>query len=226
MKPIFRAKVFICRCNYNGSAWQWTVTGIILGVNTANERWRYILTSFLIGWAQAQNDPCNCSVMLQENCQSIRFTVYKKLYHDLLRNAVDILNRFNYLPTELQDIFFMLKRTKIKHILRADSRFVPSQWETVLHCNGVSHWLGASLESALHTSNTLTKPRTDKNWSSNTYYKKGQANTCTNTIQSRMTFFHIFKDALIQSSTDFCLTWLKLIFTLVYYNETNKDIVF
>ena len=28
-------------------------------------------------------------------------------------------------------------------------RFAPSQWETALHCNDVSHWLGASLESAL-----------------------------------------------------------------------------
>ena len=33
---------------------------------------------------------------------------------------------------------------------RADSRFAPSQWEMALLCNGVSHWLGASLESALH----------------------------------------------------------------------------
>ena len=33
--------------------------------------------------------------------------------------------------------------------LRADSRFVPTQWETALLCNDVSHWLGASLESAL-----------------------------------------------------------------------------
>ena len=32
---------------------------------------------------------------------------------------------------------------------RADSSFVPSQWETALLCNHVSHWLGASLESAL-----------------------------------------------------------------------------
>ena len=32
---------------------------------------------------------------------------------------------------------------------RADSRFAPSQWETALLCNDVSHWLGASLESAL-----------------------------------------------------------------------------
>ena len=33
-------------------------------------------------------------------------------------------------------------------IYRAHSRFAPSQWETVLLCNDVSHWLGASLESA------------------------------------------------------------------------------
>ena len=28
--------------------------------------------------------------------------------------------------------------------LRADSRFGPSQWETVLLCNNISHWLGTS----------------------------------------------------------------------------------
>ena len=33
---------------------------------------------------------------------------------------------------------------------RADFRFAPSQWETVLLCNNISHWLGASLESAQH----------------------------------------------------------------------------
>ena len=32
---------------------------------------------------------------------------------------------------------------------RADSRFAPSQWETALLCNDVSHWLGTNLESAL-----------------------------------------------------------------------------
>ena len=33
---------------------------------------------------------------------------------------------------------------------KADSRFAPKQWETALHCNDVSHWLGARLESALY----------------------------------------------------------------------------
>ena len=31
----------------------------------------------------------------------------------------------------------------------ADSRFAPSQWETALLCNDVSHWMDASLKSAL-----------------------------------------------------------------------------
>ena len=32
---------------------------------------------------------------------------------------------------------------------RADSMFAPSQWETTLLCNRVSHWLGTNLKSAL-----------------------------------------------------------------------------
>ena len=32
----------------------------------------------------------------------------------------------------------------------ANSRFAPSQWETALLCNDISHWLGANLESALN----------------------------------------------------------------------------
>ena len=34
---------------------------------------------------------------------------------------------------------------------RDDSRLVASQWGMALLCNDVSHWLGANLESALHS---------------------------------------------------------------------------
>ena len=34
-------------------------------------------------------------------------------------------------------------------LYRADSWLAPSQWETSLQSNAVSHWLGANLESAL-----------------------------------------------------------------------------
>ena len=33
---------------------------------------------------------------------------------------------------------------------RVDSRFAPSQWETALLCNDVSHWLGANLEEVFY----------------------------------------------------------------------------
>ena len=39
----------------------------------------------------------------------------------------------------------------------ADSRLAPSQWETPLQSNGISHWLGANLESSL---GTLYSPQT------------------------------------------------------------------
>ena len=41
------------------------------------------------------------------------------------------------------------------HNIRVDSRFAPSQWETALLCNDDSHWLGASLESAMNIIDTL-----------------------------------------------------------------------
>ena len=46
-------------------------------------------------------------------------------------------------------VVFACKVTNVGMIqLRAHSRFAPSQWETVLLCNDLSHWLGASLEPA------------------------------------------------------------------------------
>ena len=46
-------------------------------------------------------------------------------------------------------------QTKTEHIIRADPRFAPNQWETALLCNDVSHWLGANLESALIMARTM-----------------------------------------------------------------------
>ena len=38
----------------------------------------------------------------------------------------------------------------MKCISRDQSRYVPSQWETSLHCNNISHWLGTNLDWSLH----------------------------------------------------------------------------
>ena len=37
-------------------------TGPIVGLRPANERRRYFVTTSLIGWAQAQNQPCEPSI--------------------------------------------------------------------------------------------------------------------------------------------------------------------
>ena len=42
---------------------------------------------------------------------------------------------------------YLVHNNKDKICLRADSTFGPSQWETALLCNDVSHWLGAKQES-------------------------------------------------------------------------------
>ena len=48
----------------------------------------------------------------------------------------------------VHNFFTFYKITKT--YFRADSWFAPSQWETSLQSNAVSHWLGANLESALY----------------------------------------------------------------------------
>ena len=44
----------------------------------------------------------------------------------------------------------MSEREVSTYIHRADSRLVPSQWETSLQSNAANHWLGTNLKSALH----------------------------------------------------------------------------
>ena len=63
----------------------------------------------------------------------VKFMSY--LYHVVLNCVITVL-----------DFLFNVLRVCDCEI-RADSRFVPSQWETALLCNDVSHWLGTSLES-------------------------------------------------------------------------------
>ena len=57
---------------------------------------------------------------------------------------------------------------------RADSRFAPSQRETALLCNDISHWLGASLESTLRRNSHRFQRSHTVSWDSPTQ----QANAC------------------------------------------------
>ena len=62
-------------------------SGIILWMHPANERWRYIVTSSLIGWVHTQNDPCipYIKVHLNNNKSS-----HQHIYHWLLSSMTSI----------------------------------------------------------------------------------------------------------------------------------------
>ena len=69
------------------------------------------------------------------------YILYKVMKIDqLVSQSRDIISSTNY---RTKNTVMMAKNPRV------DSRFAPSQWETVLLCNDVSHWLGASLESSL-----------------------------------------------------------------------------
>ena len=50
-------------------------------------------------------------------------------------------------PTPAPANEWQMRKAQMTTYCRADSRFAPSQWETVVLRNDVSHWLDASLES-------------------------------------------------------------------------------
>ena len=50
-----------------------------------------------------------------------------------------------------QNMILCAAQQRQVYILMAYSRFAPSQWEAAFLCNDVSHWLGASLVSSLHS---------------------------------------------------------------------------
>ena len=69
------------------------VKGIILYMCPANERWCYIVTSSLIGWAHAQNDPCGYK-LLYDHLSSI-IVVPVQLW---MQKRVDIYHRLFLSP--------------------------------------------------------------------------------------------------------------------------------
>ena len=64
--------------------WDWQCIGIIQGMHSANERWRYIVTSSLIGWAHTQNHPwCSMSILDKQKTRIINSS--QCTYHPMRR---------------------------------------------------------------------------------------------------------------------------------------------
>ena len=70
---------------------------------------------------------------------------------------IHVFHRFSTTYPLIISVFFLHQR--VTHWNRysspADSRLAPSQWQTSLQSNAVSHWLGANLESSLYTGPNL-----------------------------------------------------------------------
>ena len=66
----------------------------------------------------------------------------------------DVISRINLFRKKCTNIkLITASNFKIPanlYTLSVDFRFAPSQWETSLQNNAVSHWLGANLKSAMH----------------------------------------------------------------------------
>ena len=70
--------------------------------------------------------------------------------HDVVVSGLQMIKLCSPGQVKPPTVVFDIGQNISSHIYRADSRFAPSQWETALLCNAVSHWLGVSLESVLH----------------------------------------------------------------------------
>ena len=79
----------------------------------------------------------------------------KLIFTGDIYNLISILSHFVNSRTTSHNVVTM-PVPHMRNIFRPDSRLAPSQWETVLLCNNVSHWLGASLESAFYNNVWLT----------------------------------------------------------------------
>ena len=66
---------------------------------------------------------------------------------ELVHIAMQLLQRDGFYVTKCR--YVPIHNTPSGIRLMADSRLVPSQWETSLQSNAVSHWLGTNLDSAL-----------------------------------------------------------------------------
>ena len=78
------------------------------------------------------------------------FSVYGFLCRDWTKIVLSSQYQFKYWQDNISILCIpLLSSCSSSHVYRVDSRFAPSQWETALLCNDVSHWLGANLEAVL-----------------------------------------------------------------------------
>ena len=93
-----------------------------------------------------QSAQCFCINFITGTCTSIHLCMATLLTLQPCPSLGSV-NLFNHvISAPFQNLLIL---TYVRYCVRADSRYVPNQWETSLQSIAVSHWLGANLDSAL-----------------------------------------------------------------------------
>ena len=92
-----------------------------------------------------ENDVMIGNTFLLESRNIYRLDIFLISIRHLNQTKIDLIFKR---PYQVATFSFTCSPTQYND--RADFRPVPSQWETLLQSNTVSHWLGANLESALN----------------------------------------------------------------------------
>ena len=130
--------MYICIYNYTFIllSFVWVVSS--LPVNFCNAAFPHIVQGYFTGtWAIIWLPQCQWSNPKGYGWIAVQY----KSQQNTQQSAKLVCNCWSVLYDVCRNIVILRSR--------ADSRFAPSQWETALLCNGVSHWLGTSLESGL-----------------------------------------------------------------------------
>ena len=73
---------------------------------------------------------------------------YEESRASVLKTYISNLEKHEPARHELANRDTVVDGAMVGSYVRTDYKFAPSQWETSLQSNAVSHWLGANLESA------------------------------------------------------------------------------
>ena len=135
--------------------WDTRTMGPLFNISALNAKYYMVTVS-----SCTSHCPIHCSQLLSREwrcCwssadrQNICHDCSQKLKHSLWYGSLGIT------------VYWCLSEL-VLNCFNAEFRFVPSQWETVLLCD-VSHWLGASLESALSYISCIRVSSSQKNTS-------------------------------------------------------------
>ena len=92
-------------CAYHFYVGYWMLSGdgsagLILGLHPANERWRHFVTTSLIGWVEAKNQPCECDVL-----------------HIWMETVLLTVDLFSQAPSNLLISLTCYMRSRLSHII-------------------------------------------------------------------------------------------------------------